>query len=61
MKSSSVPVKMPISVKEARKLLGHKGKSLNDTQVIEILDMLTAIAESYLKKERSKNTVGNNE
>lgn len=40
--------KLVISLKEARKLLGHDGKSLSDNQVIELIQTLTVVADNFL-------------
>lgn len=40
--------KLVISLKEARKLLGQDGKSLSDSQVIELIQTLTVVADNFL-------------
>lgn len=40
--------KLVISLKEARKLLGQDGKSLSDSQVIELIHTLTVVADNFL-------------
>lgn len=40
--------KLVISLKEARKLLGQDGKTLSDSQVIELIQTLTVVADNFL-------------
>lgn len=47
-----------ISVKEARKLLGRDGKTLSDTQVIELVQTLTVVADDFLSDIGSINYNG---
>ena len=47
-----------ITVKEARKLLGSKFKSLDDNQVQELINNLSLMARKSLKIVGSKNTHG---
>ena len=48
-----------ISIKEARKLLGQDGKSLSDSQVIELIQTLTVVADDFLQNLGSINYNGN--
>lgn len=48
-----------ISVKEARKLLGQDGKTLSDSQVIELIQTLTVVADDFLQDLGSINYNGN--
>lgn len=48
-----------ISVKEARKLLGQDGKTLSDSQVIELIQTLTVVADDFLPDLGSINYNGN--
>ena len=48
-----------ISVKEARKLLGQDGKTLSDSQVIELIQTLTVVADNFLLDLGSINYNGN--
>lgn len=48
-----------ISIKEARKLLGAAGKSLSDSQVIELIQTLTVVADDFLQDIGSINYSGN--
>jgi hypothetical protein len=45
-----------ILIKEARKLLGKEGASLNDDQVREIVITLYLMAKGYLRNSGSKNS-----
>lgn len=45
----------PISVKEARKLLGKEGKLLNDDQIIELVDTLHLLAQYEISLIGSNN------
>ena len=47
-----------ISVKEARKLLGQDGKTLSDSQVIELIQTLTVVADDFLQDLGSINYNG---
>jgi hypothetical protein len=38
-----------ISVKEARKLLGANAKTMSDSQVEELINLLTSMAEDFLQ------------
>jgi hypothetical protein len=49
---------LPITVKEARKLLGGSSGQLSDIQVIEIITNLSLMARIYFNKSGSKNTSG---
>lgn len=49
---------LPVSVKEARKLLGKSSQSLTDDQITEIILNLQVIARDYLHRNSSKNTLG---
>lgn len=48
-----------ISIKEARKLLGQDGKTLSDTQMIELIQTLTVVADNFLLDLGSINYNGN--
>ena len=48
-----------ISIKEARKLLGQDGKTLSDSQVIELIQTLTVVADDFLQDLGSINYNGN--
>lgn len=48
-----------ISIKEARKLLGKDGKTLSDSQVIELIQTLTVVADDFLQNLGSINYNGN--
>jgi uncharacterized protein YneF (UPF0154 family) len=52
------PERPPITVKEARKLLGQDGIKLSDTQVYEIIADLHLIAQKYLRLNGSNNMLG---
>lgn len=43
-----------ISVKEARKILGKDARQLSDSQVKELIIMLTSMAEDFLQTNSSK-------
>jgi len=43
--------KPPISIKEARRLLGKDAKGLDDNQIMEIILLMSDMAKSYLKKK----------
>ena len=45
---------LPISVKEARKLLGYTDIELSDDQVIEVILALKDIADNFINKVGSK-------
>lgn len=45
-----------ISIKEARKVLGAESKSLSDAQVLELIVILTEIAQHVTGRTSSKNT-----
>jgi hypothetical protein len=45
-----------ISVKEARRLLGKEAKGLEDFEIIEIINSLTALAKYKLKKKSVKKS-----
>jgi hypothetical protein len=47
-----------ISIKEARKLLGKDGKTLSDSQVIELIQTLTVVADDFLQDLGSINYNG---
>lgn len=49
-----------ISVKETRKLLGKDSAELTDSQIRELIALLTLLAKSDLRKAGSNNTVGVN-
>ena len=51
--------KLVISLKEARKLLGQDGKLLSDSQVIELIQTLTVVADDFLQNIGSINYNGN--
>lgn len=51
----SVMSKAPITIGEARKLLGSKSKALSDDQVQDIISLLSLMAKRYLSKVSSKN------
>lgn len=38
-----------ISVKEARKLLGADSKSMNDNQIVELIELLTSMGNDFLQ------------
>ncbi len=44
-----------ISVKEARKLLGHSGKKMPDSQIVELIVQLTSMADDFLQDIGSTN------
>lgn len=46
--------KQIVSVKEARKLLGHNARLMSDSQIEYMVALLTAIADSFLQDEGSK-------
>jgi hypothetical protein len=48
----------PITVKEARKLLGKDSESLSDAQISEIILTLQMIARDYLHKSGSNISHG---
>lgn len=48
-----------ISIKEARKLLGQDSKILSDSQVIELIQTLTVVADDFLQDLGSINYNGN--
>lgn len=48
----------PISVKEARKLLGRDGTKLSDDQVQELIDNLHLLAKKYFAMASSNNAQG---
>ncbi len=43
-----------ISVNEARKLLGKEAQSMDDEQVIQVVQLLTDVAKAYLKNNDKK-------
>lgn len=45
---NNISDQLVISVKEARKLLGQDGKTLSDSQVIELIQTLTVVADNFL-------------
>lgn len=47
-----------ISVKEARKLLGLDGKMLSDSQIAELIETLTSVANDFLQGIGSINYNG---
>ena len=49
---------LAISVKEARKLLGQDGITLSDSQVIELIQTLTVVADDFLQDLGSINYNG---
>ena len=51
--------KLVISLKEARKRLGQDGKLLSDSQVIELIQTLTVVADDFLQNIGSINYNGN--
>jgi hypothetical protein len=42
---------LPISIKEARKMLGKQSSVLNDDQIIELIGMLSLLAQNHLNKK----------
>jgi|GEM_PF-2403779 len=44
-----------ISVKEARKLLGQSGKAMSDSQIAELIVLLTSMADDFLQNIGSTN------
>ncbi len=44
-----------ISVKEARKLLGRRARTLSDVEVIEIIEQLDFIASLWIKHRKSQS------
>lgn len=52
------PKKLPISIKEARKLLGKSGNQLSDAQVLEIIHSLSLLARRYFITAGSKKQQG---
>lgn len=46
--------RLVITVKEARKLLGKDAHTLSDSQVKELIEVLTSIAEDFLQNNSSK-------
>jgi hypothetical protein len=49
---------LPITVKEARKLLGKDCGMLSDTQVEELIEIFNLLAIDYLRTEGSKQRDG---
>lgn len=43
-----------ISVKEARKLLGKEAQSMDDEQIIQVVQLLTDVAQAYLENNSKK-------
>jgi len=43
-----------ISVKEARKLLGKEAQGMDDEQVIQVVQLLTDVAQAYLENNAIK-------
>lgn len=56
---NNISDQLVISVKEARKLLGKDGKTLSDSQVIELIQTLTVVADNFLLDLGSINYNGN--
>lgn len=56
--STQIHDPLVISIKEARKLLGVDGKSLSDSQVIELIQTLTVVADDFLQNLGSINYNG---
>ena len=54
----SISDQLVISIKEARKLLGRDGKTLSDSQVIELIQTLTVVANDFLQNLGSINYNG---
>ena len=50
--------KPPITINEARKLLGKTNVELTDNQVSEIIDALSLLAKNYLRTSSSKKQLG---
>lgn len=53
-----VAPELVISVKEARKLLGKSGKEISDSQIVELVQTLTSVADDFLQDLGSTNTIG---
>jgi ribonuclease HIII len=56
---NNISGQLVISVKEARKLLGQDGKSLTDSQIVELIQTLTVVADDFLQDIGSINYNGN--
>lgn len=45
-----------VTVREARRLLGKDSKSLNDVEVMEVVNLLREMAKTYLSKKSVKKS-----
>ncbi len=52
------PTTLPISIKEARKLLGVSAAGLSDDQIAELVICLTEVADNFLQDLGSTNYNG---
>lgn len=43
-----------ISVNEARKLLGKEAQDMDDEQIIQVVQLLTDVAQAYLESNAKK-------